>query len=275
MSRSILHFLVWGLLLFSGLDVVAQSLLNRLEFGISGLALSDYSDLNSEDVKANPDPNSLKITSQLAFVPAAIIRYNMPYRFAVRGSYFAKETIEPIREYEIYLNEGFVSLDTSEFVDEFQADLKEDFISVVGEFHFNDFNFYQKNSPFVPYLGVGLAHIFRKADVLPEDLIDSLVEFSSNEIKNNGEDLRDDLNRNLNRILNKNRNSIILAFGGKIKLNRLTISGELSSGVLIPVKKGPLKKDDSLEIRQKHKTLLNDWYVFPNFTITYTFGPNF
>lgn len=247
----------------------AQTVLNRLEVGLSAQAISDYSDLNPEDLNSNP--NSLKIPSQLDLAVAAIVRYNMPYRFAVRGSYFAKETIEPIRDYELDIEDGFVSLETSEFLNEYQIDLKEDFISVMGEFHFNDFNFYQRDSRFVPYLGVGLAHIVRKADVLPDDLIDSLVEFTSD--KYTGEQLSDEFNR----VLNKNRNSIIVAFGGKIKRNRLTISGELAGGVLIPMKKNDsfMKKDNPLKIRQKGKSLLNDWYVFPNFTITYTFGPNF
>jgi hypothetical protein len=259
MNRMVLY-LVWGLLLFFAVDTSAQSLLNRLEFGISGQALSDYVDLN-------PDKNSPSITSLLEFTPAAIIRYNSPYRFALRGSYFAKNTFEPMREYEINLKEDFVSLETFESIKSYEVDLNEDFISVMGEFHFNDFNFYQKDSRFVPYLGFGLAYIIRKADVLPVNLVESLVEeFSSNEISDNDGDYRDALNS----VLSKNRKSIIAAFGAKIKQNRITISGELSGGVLLPV-----KKDDALEIRQRGKSLLNDWYVFPNFTITYTFGPNF
>lgn len=247
----------------------AQTVLNRLEVGLSAQGISNYSDLNLEDLDSNP--NSLKIPIQLDFALAAIIRYNMPYRFAVKGSYFSKETFASISDYELELEEGIVMLETSETLNDLQANLNEDFISVMGEFHFNDFNFYQKDSHFIPYLGVGLAHIFRKADVFPDDLIDSLVEFTSD--KYTGEQLRDELNR----VLNKNRNSIIVAFGGKIKRNRLTISGELAGGVLVPMKKNDsfMEKDYPLKIRQKGKSLLNDWYVFPNFTITYTFGPNF
>lgn len=256
MNRVFLY-LVWGLLHFFAVNTSAQSLLNRLEFGISGQAVSDYVDLN-------PDRNSASITSLLEFTPAAMIRYNSPYRFAFRGSYFAKNTFEPIKEYEIKLEEDFVSLEILESIKAYQLDIKEDFISVMGEFHFNDFNFYQKDSRLVPYIGFGLAYIVRNADVLPDDMIDSLVEFTYDEYS--AEFLREKINK----VLNENRKSIIAAFGAKIKQNRITISGELSGGVLLPV-----KKDDALVIRQRGKSLLNDWYVFPNFTITYTFGPNF
>jgi len=51
-----------------------------------------------------------------------------------------------------------------------------------------------------------------------------------------------------------------VAFGAKKKYKRLTASTEFAAGA---------------GLRTVNKSLLNDWYVFPNLSITYTFGPNF
>jgi hypothetical protein len=258
--------MVWGLLLFFALDTSAQSLLNRLEFGVSGQALSDYVDLNS-------DEKTLRSTSQLQFIPAAIIRYNMPYRFAVRGGYFEKETIESLSAFEIGASGEWISLRTFESAKD--VDLKEDFISVMGEFHFNDFNFYQNKSSVVPYLGIGLAYILRNTPDLSNSLINSLA-YEVIAQESNKEVFMEDLEKAFIEALNKNRKSVMVAFGGKIKLNRLIISGEFSGGLLIPIGTDEIPKDgETLKVKQKNKSSLNDWYVFPNFTITYTFGPNF
>ena len=183
MNRLILLY-VWGLLLFSAVDLSAQSLLNRLEFGMSAQALSDYADLN-------PEPDAKGITSQLDLAPAAVIRFNMPYRFAVRGSYSLTQEL---------LKAG-----------------------LMGEFHFNDYNAYESVSALTPYLGVGAAY-------------NQAVESRTSGF------------------------SAIVAFGAKKKHKRLTASAEFAAGVRLP---------------SENKSLLNDWYVFPNLSITYTFGPNF
>jgi len=183
MNRLIL-LCIWGLLLFSTVDLSAQSLLNRLEFGMSVQALSDYADLNTA-------PGAAGITSQLDLAPAAVIRYNLPYRFALRGSYSLTQEL---------LKAG-----------------------LMGEFHFNDYNAYEPVSALTPYLGVGAAYnqgVERRAEGI----------------------------------------SAVVAFGAKKKHKRLTASAEFAAGVRLP---------------SENKSLLNDWYVFPNLSITYTFGPNF
>ncbi len=180
----------WGVLLFSAVDLTAQSLLNRLEFGFSAQALSDYADLNSE-VDPNTNERALGVFSQLDVAPAVVVRYNMPYRFALRGSY---------------------SL-TQELVK----------AGLIGEFLFNDYNAYEPITTVTPYLGLGAA--FNEAVDRRE------AGFSA-----------------------------IVAFGVKKKHKRLTASAEFAAGVRLP---------------SENKSLLNDWYVFPNLSITYTFGPNF
>ena len=107
--------------------------------------------------------------------------------------------------------------------------MEDSFISILGEFHFNDYNIYRTTTPVVPYLGIGFS------------VLSGLYDTNSfNE-------------RDFNP-------SAIFSFGAKMKRNRFIVSTELASGV---------------RITTSEKSLLNDWYVFPNFTITYTFGRNF
>ena len=148
----------------------------------------------------------------LRFSPALVVRYNMPYRFAIRATFSA-------------LDRGLLKkIDNSE-----RRVMEDSFISILGEFHFNDYNIYRTTTPVVPYLGIGFS------------VLSGLYDTNSfNE-------------RDFNP-------SAIFSFGAKMKRNRFIVSTELASGV---------------RITTSEKSLLNDWYVFPNFTITYTFGPNF
>jgi hypothetical protein len=168
----------------------AQSVFNRIEIGFSAQAVSENIDLNAS-------PNEM--LGSLRFSPALVMRYNMPYRFAIRATFSE-------------LDRGVNS-----------------FIAILGEFHFNDYNIYRSKTPVVPYLGLGLSFLSGLYDT------NSLKEPDFNP-------------------------SAIFSFGAKMKHNRLVVSTELASGV---------------RIANRDKSLLNDWYVFPNFTITYTFGPNF
>jgi hypothetical protein len=188
MNRLILC--VWVLLLFSAADLTAQSILNRLEFGVSAQALSDYADLNPE-VNPNTNERAPGVFSQLDIAPAVVVRYNLPYRFALRGSYSV----------------------TQELVK----------AGLIGEFHFNDYNAYEPITAVTPYLGIGAAY-------------NQAIESREAGI------------------------SALMAFGAKKKHKRLTVSAEFAAGVRLP---------------SENKSLLNDWYVFPNLSITYTFGPNF
>ncbi len=181
----------------------AQSVFNRVEVGFSAQAVSEYADLN-----ASPK----EMLGSLRFSPALVVRYNMPYRFAIRATFSA-------------LDRGLLKkIDNSE-----RRVMEDSFISILGEFHFNDYNIYRTTTPVVPYLGIGFS------------VLSGLYDTNSfNE-------------RDFNP-------SAIFSFGAKMKRNRFIVSTELASGV---------------RITTSEKSLLNDWYVFPNFTITYTFGRNF
>lgn len=181
---------VWGLFFFSAVDLTAQSLLNRIEFGVSAQGLSDYTNLYPITIPGTT-VRAPGIFSQLDVVPAVVVRYNMPYRFALRGSY---------------------SL-TQELVK----------AGLIGEFHFNDYNAYESITTLTPYLGLGAAY--------NQSVARRVAGFSA-----------------------------IMTFGAKKKYKRLTASAEFAAGVRLP---------------SYIKSLINDWYVFPNLSITYTFAPNF
>ncbi len=181
----------------------AQSVFNRVDVGFSAQAVSEYVDLN-----ASPK----EMFGSLRFSPALVMRYNMPYRFAIRATFSALER------------------DLFKKIDNVDETVNEDsFISILGEFHFNDYNIYRTRTPVVPYLGLGFSVI--------SGLVDS-------DLSN-----KRDFNP-----------SAIFSFGAKMKRNRFIVATELASGI---------------RIATREKSILNDWYVFPNFTITYTFGPNF
>lgn len=189
--------------LFSLSALHAQTVLNRLEVGLSAQGISDYVDLNG---------SSNELLGSLSFSPALILRYNLPYRFAIRA------TFSVLDRDLLHLSEGGEKL------------IAEDsYLSVLGEFHFNDYNIYRAKTALTPYLAIGLS-------------ANSGVE---NENSSTARETHP---------------AALFSFGAKLKRNRFILSSELATGV---------------RIATKQKSLLNDWYVFPNFTITYTFGPNF
>ena len=181
----------------------AQTVLNRLEVGLSAQAISDYSDLNG---------SSNELMGSLSFSPALVMRYNLPYRFAIRATFST-------------LNRDLLeSTENGE-----QPVLEDSYLSVLGEFHFNDYNIYRAKTALTPYLAIGLS-------------------------ANSG---LENKNSSTARVIHP---AALFSFGAKLKRNRFILSSELATGV---------------RVATKQKSLLNDWYVFPNFTITYTFGPNF
>ena len=181
----------------------AQTVLNRLEVGLSAQAISDYSDLNG---------SSNELMGSLSFSPALILRYNLPYRFAIRA------TFSVLDRDLLHLSEGGEKLI-----------VEDSYLSVLGEFHFNDYNIYRAKTALTPYLAIGLS--------------------ANSGLENE--------NSSTARVIHP---AALFSFGAKLKRNRFILSSELATGV---------------RIATKQKSLLNDWYVFPNFTITYTFGPNF
>ena len=181
----------------------AQTVLNRLEVGLSAQGISDYVDLNG---------SSNELLGSLSFSPALVLRYNLPYRFAIRA------TFSVLDRDLLHLSEGGEKLI-----------VEDSYLSVLGEFHFNDYNIYRAKTALTPYLAIGLS-------------ANSGVE---NENSSTARETHP---------------AALFSFGAKLKRNRFILSSELATGV---------------RIATKQKSLLNDWYVFPNFTITYTFGPNF
>ena len=181
----------------------AQTVLNRLEVGLSAQGISDYVDLNG---------SSNELLGSLSFSPALVLRYNLPYRFAIRA------TFSVLDRDLLHLSEGGEKLI-----------VEDSYLSVLGEFHFNDYNIYRAKTALTPYLAIGLS-------------ANSGVE---NENSSTAREIHP---------------AALFSFGAKLKRNRFILSSELATGV---------------RIATKQKSLLNDWYVFPNFTITYTFGPNF
>lgn len=195
-----------GLFLVGMQLLQAQNVFNRIELGLSAQGVSEYVDLNE---------SSTEVLTNLAFHPALVVRYNLPYRFAIRAMYAS------------------LSRSVTQALDEGEIGLQErGYFAMIGEFHFNDFNSYRSRVPVTPYLGIGLSGLLRE---LPESTY-SMVEFS------------------------KLNYAATMSFGAKMKLNRIVLASELASGI---------------RLGTKEKSLLKDWYVFPNFTITYTFGPNF
>jgi hypothetical protein len=181
----------------------AQTVLNRLEVGLSAQAISEYVDLNG---------SSNELMGSLSFSPALVMRYNLPYRFAIRATFST-------------LNRDLLeSTENGE-----QPVLEDSYLSVLGEFHFNDYNIYRAKTALTPYLAIGLS-------------------------ANSG---LENKNSSTARVIHP---AALFSFGAKLKRNRFILSSELATGV---------------RVATKQKSLLNDWYVFPNFTITYTFGPNF
>ena len=189
--------------LFSLSALHAQTVLNRLEVGLSAQGISDYVDLNG---------SSNELLGSLSFSPALILRYNLPYRFAIRA------TFSVLDRDLLHLSEGGEKLI-----------VEDSYLSVLGEFHFNDYNIYRAKTALTPYLAIGLS--------------------ANSGLENE--------NSSTARVIHP---AALFSFGAKMKRNRFILSSELATGV---------------RIATKQKSLLNDWYVFPNFTITYTFGPNF
>ena len=189
--------------LFSLSALHAQTVLNRLEVGLSAQGISDYVDLNG---------SSNELLGSLSFSSALVLRYNLPYRFAIRA------TFSVLDRDLLHLSEGGEKLI-----------VEDSYLSVLGEFHFNDYNIYRAKTALTPYLAIGLS-------------ANSGVE---NENSSTARETHP---------------AALFSFGAKLKRNRFILSSELATGV---------------RIATKQKSLLNDWYVFPNFTITYTFGPNF
>ena len=189
-----------------------QTVLNRLEMGLSAQAISDYVDLNG---------SSNELMGSLRFSPALVIRYNLPYRFAIRAT-FSKLSRDLLR-----------SIDNRE-----QLVVEDSYLSVLGEFHFNDYNIYRAKTALTPYLAIGLSANSGEAESAASEgvIVESVA--AKREI----------------------HPAALFSFGAKLKHSRFILSGELATGV---------------RVATKQKSLLNDWYVFPNFTITYTFGPNF
>ena len=181
----------------------AQTVLNRLEVGLSAQAISEYVDLNG---------SSNELMGSLSFSPALVMRYNLPYRFAIRATFSA-------------LNRDLLeSTENGE-----QLAVEDGYLSILGEFHFNDYNIYRAKTALTPYLAIGLS--------------------ANSGLENE--------NSSTARVIHP---AALFSFGAKLKGNRFILSSELATGV---------------RVATKQKSLLNDWYVFPNFTITYTFGPNF
>lgn len=189
--------------LFSLSALHAQTLLNRLEVGLSAQGISDYVDLNG---------SSNELLGSLSFSPALVLRYNLPYRFAIRA------TFSVLDRDLLHLSEGGEKLI-----------VEDSYLSVLGEFHFNDYNIYRAKTVLTPYLAIGLS-------------------------ANSG------VGNENSSTARETHPAALFSFGAKLKRNRFILSSELATGV---------------RIATKQKSLLNDWYVFPNFTITYTFGPNF
>ena len=181
----------------------AQTVLNRLEVGLSAQAISEYVDLNG---------SSNELMGSLSFSPALVMRYNLPYRFAIRATF------------------SILDRDLLHLSEKGEKPIVEDsYLSVLGEFHFNDYNIYRAKTALTPYLAIGLS-------------------------ANSG---LENKNSSTARVIHP---AALFSFGAKLKRNRFILSSELATGV---------------RVATKQKSLLNDWYVFPNFTITYTFGPNF
>ena len=181
----------------------AQTVLNRLEVGLSAQAISEYVDLNG---------SSNELMGSLSFSPALVMRYNLPYRFAIRATFST-------------LNRDLLeSTENGE-----QPVLEDGYLSILGEFHFNDYNIYRAKTALTPYLAIGLS--------------------ANSGLENE--------NSSTARVIHP---AALFSFGAKLKRNRFILSSELATGV---------------RVATKQKSLLNDWYVFPNFTITYTFDPNF
>ncbi|MGA0941810.1 MAG: hypothetical protein ACO3Q3_02440 [Flavobacteriaceae bacterium] len=198
--------------LFSLNVLHAQSVLNRLELGLSAQAISDYVDLNG---------SSNELMGSLNFSPALVIRYNMPYRFAIRATLSALS------------RELLQSTDNGE-----QLVVEDGYLSVLGEFQFNDYNIYSAKTALTPYLAIGLSANSGVADGPAADGVVVEDVTAKREI----------------------HPAALFSFGAKLKRSRFILSSELATGV---------------RVATKQKSILNDWYVFPNFTITYTFGPNF
>ena len=117
--------------LFSLSALHAQTVLNRLEVGLSAQGISDYVDLNG---------SSNELLGSLSFSPALVLRYNLPYRFAIRA------TFSVLDRDLLHLSEGGEKLI-----------VEDSYLSVLGEFHFNDYNIYRAKTALTPYLAIGLS----------------------------------------------------------------------------------------------------------------------
>ncbi len=113
------------------------------------------------------------------------------------------------------------------------------------EYHFSDFNVYDGRRQFTNYVMLGGTYQFGK---LPR--------------------------RNWN-LVSKERLGAMVGFGAKFRaFPKLVVSAEIASGYLF--------SDDYDRLAEPATSLAtyydrsgNDWYLFPNLTITYTFAPKF
>jgi hypothetical protein len=241
---------------FVGISLNAQDF-RALEVGTS----INYT-LPSDDLDSAVDPQT---NGEL------VVRYNFPYRIALRGSFAQNFKYTDSDVWDLYASSK----------------------AALGlEYHFNDFNIYDHRSQISPFVMIGFSYQFNhqySKDI--QERRDNWDNERANGFKNeNNEPLTvdeiNDLKKGLSEVLRDGglkQFGIIGSLGVKYKITSfMIVSAELSAVYL---------GSDEYDIEESERILIgnsgnsqfrnnngNDWYLNPNLTITIpliTFGPKF
>jgi hypothetical protein len=238
-----------------------------------------------------------------------ILRYNLPYRVAIRAS--IGKDYKYLNE-SIYKDAKILHVDKLEELTgaipavEKQWNIKEfDRLTIAFEYHFKDFNVYDERTQFSPYLMIGLSH---QSNFLTTSKINNRIKFwnkvyDEDDLDEEGLQLRslilsDLKNENFNEVelsdissirerleglipdvlLNREKNpfslktfSLIGSIGVKYRLSSIMIlSAEIAGGYFF--------SDDydyniSPNIYSFRNRSGNDFYLYPNLTLSVSLGP--
>ena len=197
-----------------------------------------------------------------------LVRYNFPYRIALRGSF--AQNFKYTDVWDLYASSK----------------------AALGlEYHFKDFNIYDHRSQISPYVMIGFSyqfnHQYSNAIQGKRDNWDSA---NDNGFKNNNEPLTvdeiNDLKRGLSEVLRDGglkQFGIIGSLGVKYKFTSFMIITAELSAVNLGSDEYDIEELERISMSDSGDSQFrnnngNDWYLNPNLTITVpliTFGPKF
>ena len=249
-----------AILSFVGISLNAQDF-RALEVGTSINYTSPSDDL-ADDLDSAVDS---QVNGEL------VVRYNFPYRIALRGSFAPNFNYTDSDVWDLYASSK----------------------AALGlEYHFKDFNIYDHRSQISPFVMVGFSYQFNhqySGDI--QERRDNWDSASDNGFKNeNNEPLKvdeiNDLKKGLSEVLRDGglkQFGIIGSLGVKYKVTSFMIITAELSAVYLGSDEYDIEELERISIGDSGNSQFrnnngNDWYLNPNLTITVpliTFAPKF